>query len=108
MLSIRFGGPAQHNDVRVEPPVACYHFNIRNGNGFTPDDEGTDLSSDEEARLHAIEGARSLISAEVLQGTLDLSGQIEVTDETKATVMTVRFAEAVEVREADPSTGAGR
>jgi hypothetical protein len=88
--------------------VARYHFNIRNGNGFTADDEGTDLSSVEEARLHAIEGARSLISAEVLQGTLDLSGQIEVTDEAKAAVMTVRFADAVEVRPAEPSTGSDR
>lgn len=88
--------------------MARYHFNIRNGNGFTADDEGTDLASNDEARRHAIVGARSLISAEVLQGTLDLSGQIEVTDEAKAAVMTVRFVEAVKVRTADPSAGSDR
>ena len=92
----------------MERAVARYHFNIRNGNGYTADDEGTDLSSDAEARLHAIEGARSLISAEVLQGTLDLSGQIEVTDGARAAVMTVRFAEAVEVRPADSPGGTDR
>jgi osmotically-inducible protein OsmY len=75
--------------------VARYHFNIRNGTGFTADDEGMDLSSEADARSHAIEGARSLISAEVLQGTLDLNGQIEVTDEGQEAVMTVRFVEAV-------------
>ena len=75
--------------------MARYHFNIRNGTGFTADDEGMDLSSEADARSHAIEGARSLISAEVLQGTLDLNGQIEVTDEGQGAVMTVRFVEAV-------------
>ncbi len=88
--------------------MARYHFNIRNGNGFTADDEGMDLSSDDDARLHAIEGARSLISAEVLQGTLDLNGQIEVTDEDQAAVMTVRFAEAVDVRRAGSFGGTAR
>ena len=82
--------------------MARYHFNIRNGNGFTADDEGMDLSSEDDARLHAIEGARSLISAEVLEGTLDLNGQIEVTDGQGA-VMTVRFIEAVRVQ---PATAA--
>ena len=81
--------------------MARYHFNIRNGHGFTADDEGQDLSSDEEARLHAITGARSLLSAEVLEGTLDLNGQIEVTDDHQASVMTVHFVEAVDVHGID-------
>src|SRR4028118_1960789 len=68
--------------------VARYHFNIRNGHGYTADDEGMDLSSDDEARRHAITGARSLLSAEVLDGLLDLNGQIEVTDCDQASVMT--------------------
>lgn len=104
---IGFCGPAQQL-MQGKRAVARYHFNIRNGNGYTADDEGTDLASDEEARLHAIEGARSLISAEVLQGSLDLNGQIEVTDEAETAVMTVRFAEAVEVRAPDPSSGSDR
>jgi hypothetical protein len=88
--------------------VARYHFNIRNGTGFTADDEGMDLSSEADARSHAIEGARSLISAEVLQGTLDLNGQIEVTDEGQGAVMTVRFVEAVRVEPAAVGEQAAR
>ena len=72
-----------------------YHFNIRNGYGFTADDEGLDLSSEKDARVYAIKGARSLISAEVMEGNLDLSGQIEVTDDQGDQVMTVRFRDAV-------------
>ena len=82
--------------------MARYHFNIRNGHGYTADDEGMDLASDEEARLHAIEGARSLMSAEMLKGMLDLDGQIEVTDGNES-VMTVRFVDAVEVKPAKTS-----
>ena len=88
--------------------MARYHFNIRNGTGFTADDEGMDLSSEADARSHAIEGARSLISAEVLQGTLDLNGQIEVNDEGQGAVMTVRFVEAVRVEPADVGEQAAR
>ena len=81
--------------------VARYHFNIRNGDGFTADDEGMDLSSDEAAREHAIEGARSLISAEILEGRLDLKGQIEVTDDRKEPVMTVRYVDAIDFHPAE-------
>jgi hypothetical protein len=88
--------------------VARYHFNIRNGHGFTADDEGQEMASAEEARLHAITGARSLLSAEVLEGTLDLNGQIEVTDGGKAPVMTIRFVEVVDVRPAAQSASSDR
>jgi hypothetical protein len=88
--------------------VTRFHFNIRNGLGYTSDDEGIDLSSVKEARLEAIRGARSLLSAEVLEGSLDLNGQIEVTDDHQASVMTVRFVEAVDVHPLDQSGAAGR
>ena len=76
-----------------------YHFNIRNGSGFTADEEGLDLSSESDARVQAIRGTRSLLSAEVLDGRLDLAGQIEVTDECQDEVMTVRFSDAVRVHQ---------
>lgn len=74
-----------------------YHFNIHNGAGFTPDEEGLELSSESAARVHAIRGARSLMSADVLDGKLDLGGRIEVTDDQDDEVLTVRFTEAVRV-----------
>jgi hypothetical protein len=85
-----------------------YHFNIRNGFGFTQDEEGLDLSSDMDAQVQAIRGARSLMSAEVLEGTLNLDGQIEVTDDHNDKVLTVRFRDAVHVHLADESSSATR
>ena len=85
-----------------------YHFNIRNGYGFTLDEEGLDLSSENDARVQALRGARSLISAEVMEGRLDLDGQIEVTDEQNDAVMTVRFSDAVRVHQGDRSLAANR
>lgn len=82
-----------------------YHFNIRNGDGFTADDEGFDLASEDEARAHAIRGARSLMSAEMLEGRLDLDGQIEVTDGLDGAILTVRIRDAVQV---DPGATAGK
>ena len=75
-----------------------YHFNIRNGSGFTIDEEGLDLFSETDARAQAVRGARSLMSAEVLEGMLDLGGQIEVTDDLNGAVLTVRFRDAVRVQ----------
>jgi hypothetical protein len=83
-----------------------YHFNIRNGCGFTRDEEGQDLSSDMDAQVQAIRGARSLISAEVMEGMLDLDGQIEVTDGHNSKVLTVRFRDAVHVRQGESSSTA--
>jgi hypothetical protein len=76
-----------------------YHFNIRNGSGFTRDEEGLELSSVQDARNEAIKGARSLLSAEIMEGSLDLTGQIEVTDHDNDEVMTVHFRDTVRVRQ---------
>ena len=83
-----------------------YHFNIRNGDGFTRDEEGLDLSSDMDAQVQAIRGARSLMSAEVMEGMLDLNGQIEVTDDQNDKVLTVRFRDAVHLRQGEGSSTA--
>jgi hypothetical protein len=72
-----------------------FYLNIRNGNGFTPDEEGRDFAGAEEARAEAVKGARSLLSAEVEQGQLDLRGAIEVTDEQGAHVMSIAFRDAL-------------
>ncbi len=85
-----------------------YHFNIRDGFGFIRDEEGLDLSSDKDARLQAIRGARSLMSAEVMEGMLDLGGQIEVTDEQNDEVLTVRFRDVVHVHQGNLPTAANQ
>jgi Domain of unknown function (DUF6894) len=83
--------------------MPLYHFNIRNGFGFAADEEGLDLSSEKDARVQAIRGARSLMSADVLEGRLDLNGQIEVTDEQNDEVMTIRFRDVVSVHQGGAS-----
>ena len=74
-----------------------FHLNIRNGSGMTEDEEGLELEGPEEARRKAIEGARSMLSAEVLTGNLDLRGRIEVTDAQGVHVLTVEFRDVVSV-----------
>jgi hypothetical protein len=75
-----------------------YHFNVRNGTGYTRDDEGQELSDLDQVRRKAVEGARSLLSAEALTGDLDLRGRIEVTDERGEIVITVAFRDAIDVK----------
>ena len=86
-----------------------YHFNVRNGSGYLEDEEGRELADAERARSIAVEGARSLLSAEVLAGELDLRGRIEVTDENGTLMFTVDFQEALRVKTGEtPSPGGER
>ena len=77
--------------------VPVFHLHIRNGFGFAPDDEGQELASLEHARQIALQGARSLMSADVTEGMLDLRGQIEIADEQGRPVGVVPFRDAVSI-----------
>jgi hypothetical protein len=72
-----------------------YHFNIRNGDGFIPDEEGRELAGPDVARSEAVTGARSLIADGILQGRLDLSGSIEITDAKGELLFVVPFADTI-------------
>ena len=74
-----------------------FFLNIRNGLGFIPDDEGQELPSAEHARDEAVKGARSLLSAEVSEGRLDLRGRIEVTDGQGKITEVVQFRDVVHI-----------
>ena len=76
-----------------------FHFNIRNGSGETRDEEGRELADPQEAEALAVEGARSLLSEEVLAGDLDLRGCIEVTDDAGRVIFTVAFKDVLTLRE---------
>jgi hypothetical protein len=77
--------------------MPTFYFHIINGFGHTPDEEGQALTSLQQAREAAVKGARSIMSAEVLEGRIDVRGRIEIEDEQGATLLTVPFAEAVQV-----------
>ena len=74
-----------------------YHFDVQNGADLVLDEEGRELANLEVARREAIKGIRSLISAEVEKGSLDLTGQLTLRDATGRTVILLRFEEAVSI-----------
>jgi len=77
--------------------VPRFYFHICNGNGFTEDREGKDLSNEEAARNEAILGLRDSGAGELRRGEMNLGSFIEVEDETHRLVMTVNFSDAVRV-----------
>jgi hypothetical protein len=72
-----------------------YHFNIRNGVGHIPDEDGRDLPDLEAARAEALEGIRSIVSEEARRGAIDLTGRIEITDDDGNLLSVVGYDEAI-------------
>ena len=75
-----------------------FYFDIFNGNGRTPDEEGLELESQAAARRIALDSVRSIIAEEARDGVIDLGGRIEVKDKAANVLMTVDFVEAFELR----------
>ena len=78
--------------------MALYYFNIYNDD-VTLDEEGANLADDHAARAHAINAARSLAADTASKGHLALDHRIEIEDASHKAVGTVRFGEAVEIRQ---------
>jgi len=78
-----------------------YFFNVRNGQGLTPDEEGRQFDGLDSARAAALADVRSMLSAEVLEGHLDIGGRIEIEDADHVRVLTVHFREAVALHETE-------
>lgn len=74
-----------------------FYFHVCNGSGFTEDDEGSELADLSEARANAIRGLRDIMATELKRGELNLGSFIEIEDEAHELVMTVPFADAVDV-----------
>ena len=72
-----------------------YHFNIHNGVGLVPDEEGLELTDLSAARSQAIDGIRSVISDEARRGFVDLSGAIEIADDEGNVLEVVGYDEAI-------------
>ena len=86
--------------------LPLFYFHVRNGFGFAEDREGVRLAGLPEAREYAIKSARSLISADAETGRLDLTGEIQVADESARVIFLVKFSDAIEVV-TDGSTSKG-
>jgi hypothetical protein len=83
-----------------------YYFDVSNGQGFTPDEEGIDLQ-DQAAAVHmAMDSIRSIISEEARKGVLDLDGYIEVRDGGADALARIAFPEAFAMRLPKAEAGA--
>jgi hypothetical protein len=78
--------------------MPLYFFNIFNDD-VTLDDEGAELIDASAARAHAIKAARSLAADTVSKGHIVGHHRIEVEDADHQLVDTVRFDDAVDMRQ---------
>jgi len=62
------------------------------------DDEGVELVDNDAARAHGVKEARTMAADSVSKGHLTTSHRIEIVDESRNAVGTVRFDEAVDIR----------
>ncbi len=76
--------------------MPLYRFHILNDIDV-PDDEGLELDNLAAAQLKAVDYARDLAAASVQLGRLDLKHRIDVEDEGGKRLLTVTFADAIEI-----------
>jgi hypothetical protein len=78
--------------------VPRYFFHLHDSI-VSRDEEGTALADDDATRAFAIEGARSVLAAEVVRkGEVDLSGWIDVETGPGNPEFVVPFTDAVKVK----------
>jgi hypothetical protein len=77
-----------------------YYFDLHDGEGLIADEEGRDLADLALVRVEALKGIRSILSAEVVKGHLDLTGRMIAHDEAGADVLVLPYGEAVTVTRA--------
>ena len=73
-----------------------YFFHLHN-DLETRDEVGLELPDLAAARKVAEQEARAMAAQSVVNGRVDLKHSIEVTDESGATVLLIRFGDAVEI-----------
>jgi hypothetical protein len=77
--------------------VQHYYLDLREGEKLVRDAEGQDFTDLAAARDEAIIVIRELICDAVCEGKLPLHHAIELLDDNRTRLLTVRFHEAVEV-----------
>jgi hypothetical protein len=77
--------------------VAIYFFHLRDGTDVLLDPDGHDVADAPAVRAKALKEARALISAEALEGRIDLTQRIDVEDAAGALVHRLGFADAVAI-----------
>jgi hypothetical protein len=77
--------------------VPRFYLHIRCDGELIIDDEGADFPDLASATLEACKGARSIMSADILEGILRLDQSIEINDAEGVHVRSVRFAEVINI-----------
>ena len=78
--------------------MSLYFFDVYDDGLICVDEEGTQHRGEAEARAHAIDGIRSIVSSAVRSGTFSLAGRVHVRDEAGDVAMVVPFTDAVAQR----------
>jgi hypothetical protein len=73
-----------------------YHFHVLNDIDAA-DEEGSDIDNLAAAHLMAIDFARDLAAAAVRQGRLNLTHRIDVEDDDGKVLVSVTFADAIDI-----------
>ncbi|MEA1015663.1 hypothetical protein SH591_13050 [Sphingomonas sp. LY54] len=74
-----------------------FYFHIRSDDVEILDDEGSEFPDLDAAWREAIDGARGILSQEVLKGSLPLHERIDIADEAGGVLRTVPFTDVVEI-----------
>ena len=77
--------------------MAVYYFHLRDGDDLLLDPEGCSFPDLGAALAKAMWTARSLLSADVLEGRLPLGMRIDVADESGAVIHSLAFVDAVAI-----------
>ncbi|MBV9523786.1 MAG: hypothetical protein JO010_13390 [Alphaproteobacteria bacterium] len=75
-----------------------YYLHIHNAHGDAQDDEGVEAASLSAASEIAISGIRDLLAAEARNGTINLNGRIDISDEDGKFLLSVPFARALTIQ----------
>ena len=74
-----------------------HFYHLRQPMGECIDDEGVSLPSLAAAHAHALKQAYSIMSADMLEGKLDLDQRIDVEDDRGNIIHTVHFRDVVTI-----------
>jgi hypothetical protein len=77
--------------------MSLYFFHLRDGQDVLLDPDGRELDSLEAVQRIALEDARMLISADALEGVIDLACHLDVEDASGKVVYSLDFEDAVQI-----------
>lgn len=78
--------------------MPLYYFHVRGGPEDIVAEEGLDYPDEAAARRAALAGVRGMIAADAVEGILDLSNRLDVTDSAGRLLFSIPFSSALEPR----------